>query len=272
MRMDEIGYNHKHDKSFVIDRPEGVGDWLMLAVKTKSIFVIDGAETHAPSGSFIIYTPDFPQYYQADNTEYVDDWIHFGPDPEEEILMKKLGIPLNQIVSVADITGISAIIRDMCYEHYSANPNRKAVVDLYFRLMLYKINESMSVAKLGSVSENMYFEKLLWIRESIYRWPARNWSIDDMAAELSLSRSRFQHLYSQTFGVSVSKDIITSRLDHAVDMLEKSDLSVNDIALAVGYSNSSYFIRQFRSVFDTTPVQYRADYWENHKRDYTGEV
>lgn len=38
MRMDEIGYNHKHDKTFLIDRPNGAGDWLLLAVKSKAVF------------------------------------------------------------------------------------------------------------------------------------------------------------------------------------------------------------------------------------------
>ena len=67
-----------------------------------------------------------------------------------------------------------------------------------------------------------------------------------MAKELSLSRSRFQHLYSDTFGKSVSQDLIQSRIEKASDMLRKSDLTLKDISSICGYNSVSYFIRQFK--------------------------
>ena len=258
MRMDEIGYNHKHDGSFYIDRPNGAGDWLLLVIKSPACFIVDNKDIHTPACSFIIYTPGHPQFYRPDTNEYYDDWVHFGPDNEEIELMRELGIPLNEPVAVSDITDVSAIVRNMCFEHYSANANREKSVDLYFRLLLYKLNEK-TLMQLNSAkaAEGRYFEKLLWIRESIYRWPGRDYSIDDMAKELSLSRSRFQHLYTETFGVSVNKDITNSRLKKAVELLETSDQSISDIASIVGYSSIQYFTRQFKNEIGLTPVQYR---------------
>lgn len=269
MRMDEIGYNHRHDESFYIERPDGTGDWLLLVIKTRCIFQINDTKLHVPANSFIIYTPEFPQYYSADHTEYIDDWIHFGPDEEELALMHELNIPLNRVVTLSDISHISAIVRNMCYEQYSANRMRKASVDLYFRLLLYKLSESMDRSLTGkSVSEGLYFEQLLWLRESIYRWPSRDWGIDDMAAEMSLSRSRLQHLYSDTFGVSISKDLAVSRMDKACDLLRNTDMPMAKIASLSGYGSASYFIRQFKAAFQMTPVQYRAKFLE---KDSTGE-
>ena len=72
-----------------------------------------------------------------------------------------------------------------------------------------------------------------------------------------MSRSRFQHLYTETFGVSVNKDIINSRLKKAVELLETSDQSISDIASIVGYSSIQYFTRQFKNEIGLTPVQYR---------------
>lgn len=258
MRMDEIGYNHRHDGSFYIDRPSGAGDWLILVIKTPVCFRMNGREVHAPACSFIIYTPETPHYYRAESDEYFDDWIHFGPDDDEIQLMNQLNIPLNEPVPVSDITDISAIVRSMCFEYYSSNRNKQQSVDLYFRLLLYKMNEKL-LAGLDSVktAESPYFQKLLWIRESIYRWPGRDYSIDDMAKELSLSRSRFQHIYTETFGVSVNKDIINSRLEKAAELLKTTDMSISEIAMIVGYSSIQYFTRQFKTGMGITPVQYR---------------
>ena len=58
VRMDEIGYDHKHDKTFCIDRPNGSGDWLFLIIKTKALFRIGGREIHVKPNSFIMFTPD----------------------------------------------------------------------------------------------------------------------------------------------------------------------------------------------------------------------
>lgn len=263
MRMDEIGYNHKHDSDFLIDRPNGAGDWLLLIIKTKAVFRIDNRDVAVTPHSVIIYTPDYPQYYHAANAEYIDDWIHFGPDENEEKLMKELRIPLNQIISMNDSTHISSVVKQMCYEQYSSNIYRKQEVDLLFLLLLYKLGECMeNICKPHAISESPYHEKLIWLRESIYRWPSRNWSVEDMAAELNLSRSRLQHLYSDTFGISISKEIISSRMDKAADLLKKTNLPIAEISTSVGYGNISYFNRQFRTVFGKTPSQYRSDYWE----------
>ena len=157
-----------------------------------------------------------------------------SPYAVRQALSAAFDIPLNKPVAVSDITDISAIVRNMCYEQYSANINRKFSVDLYFKLLLYKLNEKI-IYKTDSVKVNdsVHFEKLLWIRESIYRWPGREWTLDEMAKELSLSRSRFQHLYSDTFGKSVSQDLIQSRIEKASDMLRKSDLTLKDISLSL---------------------------------------
>ena len=256
--MDEIGYHHKHTPDFVIDRPNGAGDWLFLIMETPSVFRIGGTERKIPKNSFIIFTPDFPQYYRADGCEYCDDWMHFGPDDTELALMQELEIPLNTPVTLSDVADISAMIRNMCYEQYSANLHRTEAVDLYFRLLIYKLHEKTAAqADATKVSEQMYFEKLMWIRESIYRWPGRNYTIDDMAKELSLSRSRFQHLYSETFGISISQDLIKSRMDKAAELLKSTDLSVKDIGCLIGYPNTAYLIKLFGKTFGITPVQYR---------------
>lgn len=258
MRMDEIGYNHKHPSDFYIDRPKGAGDWLFLIIKTPALFRVGDELKKIPANSYIIYTPEFPQYYSADGGEYCDDWMHFGPDEGEQALIEQLGIPLNVPVSLGDVADISTMIRNMCYEQYSANMHRHEAVDLYFRLLIYKLHEKTAAqASTVKVSEQAYFEKLLWIRESIYRWPSRDYTIDDMAKELSLSRSRFQHLYSETFGISVSQDLIKSRMARSAELLKSTELTVKEIGCLVGYGNTAYFIRLFNRAFGTTPVKYR---------------
>lgn len=257
MRMDEIGYHHRHDETFLIDRPDGAGDWLFLAIKSPALFRIDGKDVKVKPNSFILYTPEYPEYYHADNEEYIDDWIHFGPNEEEEALIRQL-LPLDKPVYLGDISSVSKIVRNMCYEFYSAHIHRQQTVDLYLKMLVYKVHELIELRQPSQgFAETLYGERLMWIRECIYRWPCRDWSIDAVAEELALSRSRFQHLYSDTFGTSVSQDLILSRIQYATNLLKHSEMSIEEIATTCLYSTSSYFVRQFKKVMGVTPSAYR---------------
>lgn len=265
MRMDAIGYNHKHRRPFCVDRPNGETDWLMLVVKTPAYFRVGEKNIRTPGNAVIIYTPGEPQYYYADSEEYFDDWIHFGPDADEEALISELGIPLNKPVTVANISEISSIARNMCHEQYSENKFRTQVLDLCFRTLLYKIAEnSVADGESAKASEGIYADQLRWIRNSIYRWPSRNYSIDDMAAEVGISRSRFQHIYSETFGISVNRDVMKSRMTRAAELLKTTDLPVKDVGILVGYGNTSYFVKLFGTSYGMSPLQYRSS--ENQKK------
>lgn len=259
MHMDAIGYNHRHEQDFNIERPEGTADWLLLIIKSPVAFKVKDQKFRFPAHTFIIYTPQTPQYYSADCEEYFDDWMHFIPDKEEANLLSDLKIPLNVPIALSDTQSCSEIVTKMCYEFYSRNNHRTTSVDLLFRLLLYKLNEEIEkTAKTAKRTSNVYSEKLMWIRESIYRWPSRDYTVDDMAAELSLSRSRFQHIYSNFFGNSVSKDILSARLNKASELLKTTRFPIKDISRLVGYGdNVSYFVRIFRSNIGLSPGQYR---------------
>ncbi len=260
MRMDELGYHHRHGLDFNIERPQGAGDWLLLLIKTPAIFQIEGEEIHATAGSYILYTSEYPQFYRTDpkHGEYIDDWMHFGPDEQEQALIKHYEIPLNKPVCLRDITGLSMLMRTMCHEFYSAHTHRVDTVNTYFHILLNKLHEQLeSLAPVSVFSESNYGERLMWIRECIFRRQGYTWNIDDMAADLSLSRSRFQHLYSETFGTSVTQDIITSRIQFATELLKNPEIPIEKVAEMCGYASASYFIRQFKEQTGSTPSQFR---------------
>ena len=263
MIIDSISLDHRHDENFVLSRGNDADVWMLLALKAKAVFELNGREFCSPARSFILLTPDQSFSYRSDDTDFTEDCLCFIPSSEEESLIGEMNIPLNRVIPVADMSQISSIIRNLCMEYYSANRNRHESVDLYFRLLLSKLNESfINMKRFGAVREGLYLEKLLWLRESIYRWPSKSWTVDEMAADISLSRSRLQHLYTETFGISISKDIITSRLDRATELLKKPEYSINKVAELVGYPNASYFNRQFKNGLGMTPTDFRREYMD----------
>jgi transcriptional regulator GlxA family with amidase domain len=57
------------------------------------------------------------------------------------------------------------------------------------------------------------------------------------------------------------------RLSQAAFLLKNTELSVEEIALAVGYENKSYFHRIFTARYGTSPKKYRTNETELKKND-----
>ena len=258
MKCSSIGYHHLHNKSFKNYRPNGSQDWLLLLLKSPAVFYINDEVIHTKSDSFIIYSLDTPQHYSADNQDYIDDWLHFYPDEEELRLIEELSIPLNRPVYLGNIEVFSSIIRNMCFEFYSAHQNRNEIVTLYFRMLLYKLHEQKNFRYSDTIlTQTKYMPNLLWIRESIFRWPEQEWCVDTLAKELEISNSRFQHIYTKAFGSTMIQDVIDSRIQRGCELLRDTSMGIADIAETCGYSSVPHFTHLFRSRTGVTPQTYR---------------
>ncbi len=64
-------------------------------------------------------------------------------------------------------------------------------------------------------------------------------------------------IFKKETGMSFKNYIIEKRLDLARKLLQKTDASIRDISLQVGYDNYSYFTRLFKKSFGMTPVEFR---------------
>jgi AraC family transcriptional regulator of arabinose operon len=83
------------------------------------------------------------------------------------------------------------------------------------------------------------------------------WNVDAMAAYVNMSRSYFQHLYRETFGVSCIADVISGKIEKAKEILSETGCTVSQVAAMCGYDNEEHFMRQFKKVVGITPTKYR---------------
>lgn len=81
--------------------------------------------------------------------------------------------------------------------------------------------------------------------------------IPELAAQCKLSHSHLQHLFKRQTGVRLGHLILEQRLLKAAQLLESSNMSVKEIAYAVGYEHTSSFIRAFERRFGQAPLGYR---------------
>jgi len=82
-------------------------------------------------------------------------------------------------------------------------------------------------------------------------------TVHTLALEVNLSSSHLQHLFKQQTGVCITQLLTEQRLLRAAHLLEVSDMSIKQVAYAVGYEHASSFIRAFQRQFAKTPRDYR---------------
>jgi AraC-like DNA-binding protein len=94
--------------------------------------------------------------------------------------------------------------------------------------------------------------------ELIHRRPDTAWTVGELAAEVALSRSAFSARFRQLVGESPKRYITRTRLAHAAVLLHKTDASLAEIALKVGYGTEFSFAKAFKRAFGIAPGTYRG--------------
>lgn len=101
--------------------------------------------------------------------------------------------------------------------------------------------------------------KLRQITDWMAKHIAENFSLDRLAAQAGLSKFHFQRLFKSAMGVAPSRYHINLRMNLARRLLRETKKSVVDIALEVGYANSSHFAQLFRRETGLSPSDYRRE-------------
>lgn len=82
-------------------------------------------------------------------------------------------------------------------------------------------------------------------------------TVKGLAEEANLSASRFSHLFSEETGMSPMAYFRKEKIESAKEMLKDSEYTVYEIAMILGFSSESHFIRAFKEQMSETPGEYR---------------
>ncbi len=96
----------------------------------------------------------------------------------------------------------------------------------------------------------------------IFRYIEENYkdgSLTDAARLLHYDFYWLSHEIKNRTGKTYTEHLQEKRLSQAAFLLKSTSLSVEDVAIAVGYENKSYFHRIFTQKFETTPKKYRKE-------------
>ena len=88
-------------------------------------------------------------------------------------------------------------------------------------------------------------------------------SIPILAKMENMCVSLFNSTFKKALGITPTKYIIKLRMQYAIELLENSDMPINEIATMCGYKDANFFIRTFKETLKVPPLVYRKNL--NHR-------
>jgi len=96
-------------------------------------------------------------------------------------------------------------------------------------------------------------------------------SLGEFAQSVNLSVWRLCHIFKSDVGMPPMKFLRLLRMERAKDLLESSFLSVKEIGYRVGLNDESHFVRDFKSVYGSSPACYRTKFRNNGGASSNGD-
>ena len=114
-------------------------------------------------------------------------------------------------------------------------------------------------SQLNLVRGGLTVVQLRRIKEFVDAHISKAIGISELANLAGLSQFHFIRAFKHSVGISPYQYVLSERIGVAKEVLLKSDLSIADVALAVGFSDASQLNRVFRKVIGVTPTEYRRE-------------
>lgn len=82
-------------------------------------------------------------------------------------------------------------------------------------------------------------------------------TVDELCNANHITRQYFTQLFKKETGKTVKEYVMQLRCEHAAELLESSNLPIQEISQHVGYEDTNYFSRVFKKKFGISPQEYR---------------
>lgn len=119
-------------------------------------------------------------------------------------------------------------------------------------LRIARIVHSRNVSAIAALENDWRVEQIL---DYIHQHYAENITLDSVARELFMSKSRLSQIFKSATGFSLGDYVIMYRIKRACTLLQSGE-RVQDVAIAVGFRSSTHFIRTFKARIGCSPKKF----------------
>lgn len=250
-----VGY-FPNAQSHQIQRETGLKSVVFnYCVRGRGFCTIAGAHHVAKAGELMVIPAGEPHGYGSDPAEpWTVHWFH-AMGTHLPRLLALLGVtrerPIVRLGRAPALEALFVEIREALEDDFSEQQLLYAAQALTH---LFGVMIRLSARGQG---EPKATQRVLATIAQMKKELGASRSVADLAALADLSPSRYSELFRRCTGRSPKEYLMRLRIHRAAQLLDTTDLSVQAVALEVGFSDPLHFSRAFRRVHELSPRKYR---------------
>lgn len=154
---------------------------------------------------------------------------------------------------------ILTLFRSVRHALTSRDHNYKTGIDLEILSWLFKLMAFIRKQRqeIPSDSENPKYKAAYGIADYLSENCERPVTLDELVEQFYLSKSYICRIFKEVTGYTISEYTNIHRIRKAKRYLEETDMSISEIAHALGYESLTYFERMFKTYMTLSPLKYR---------------
>lgn len=219
-------------------------------------------------GSFFVYTdcehPELIQiHFDYTRNDSIENGVYLPPEPENHFDSGRVRndvviqdepcfqhtLFLNNLHNCAEHFKNIAMEFRQCEKYYDLSINS------YFTLILISIIQKVKQQTISaSNSSEDLTEQILQYIHANYHTGINNTAI---ARQFGVSAKHINVLVKKATGYSPHQYIMMRRISKSIDLLQNTDMTIYEIAEALGFSDSCHFTKCFKQVLKQPPKNYR---------------
>lgn len=130
----------------------------------------------------------------------------------------------------------------------------------YSNLLMAGLSEILVEAPTLAASPTQISAPQSFLIDQFFCYPsAMNGGAEVLAKMLKVSLRQLDRILLDTYGMNFRKKLNQTKLNYATDLLSNKDLSIDQIARLLGYSNSSSFGAFIKKATGKTPIELRKN-------------
>jgi AraC-like DNA-binding protein len=179
---------------------------------------------------------------------------HFEFASPDAALLVRL---LPQILHIRDDKRPATLVRLVADEACAQRPARDMILARLLEVLLLEALRSTTgeTAPTG-ILRGLGDPRLAAAIRLLHEQPAKDWTVEQMAQEASLSRSVFFNRFRRTVGVAPMEYLISWRMALAKKLLSHRDVGLQEIAERIGYGSASAFSTAFTRFVGVPPSRF----------------
>lgn len=206
-----------------------------------------------PGKAFFVKVPSDHRYYlPSDSSNW--EFLHItliGQEAQRvhDLITEKVGSILNLNISDKPITHIFKLLKNISNNQINDAYDSSSFAFAFLMALEQYITSPQRIQR----HPDSIVKAIDFIKNN-YDLPI---TLDEIVSSSGLSKYYFTRLFHKSVGLTPISYLSETRINKAIKLLKNDSLTLEDIALKVGFSNGNYFCKVFRASIGLPPGEYR---------------